>query len=68
MKLEDLKPNASVRGLLPSADVTVVSIEWYGSEALSLVYRTQEGKVNEVILYRYDEQELSLSNVAVPGL
>lgn len=60
MKLEDLKPNASVRGLLPNADVTVVSIEWYGSEALSLVYRTQEGKVNEVILYRHDEQRIEL--------
>ena len=34
IKLEALQPNASVRGLLPDSLVTVVSVQWFGSEAL----------------------------------
>ncbi len=37
-KLEDLQPNASVRGILPDGMVTVVSVQWFGSEALELTY------------------------------
>ena len=36
IRLEDLKPNAAIRGLLPDCLVTVVNIQWYGSEALEL--------------------------------
>ena len=35
MKLEALTPNASVRGILPDGLVTVVSVQWHGSDALT---------------------------------
>jgi hypothetical protein len=35
-RLEDVQPNASLRGVLPDALVTVVSVQWHGSEALEL--------------------------------
>ena len=38
MRLEDLTPNAAVRGILPECLVTVVSVHWYGSGALELTY------------------------------
>ena len=44
-KLEDLRTNASVKGILPDALVTVVSTQWYGSEALELTYKTAAGRV-----------------------
>jgi hypothetical protein len=31
LQLEDLQPNASVKGILPDGLVTVVNVEWYGS-------------------------------------
>ena len=37
-KLEDLRPNAAVRGVLPDQLVSVVSVEWFGSEAIELTY------------------------------
>lgn len=37
MRLEDLQPNAIVRGILPDALVTVVNVQWFGSEALELM-------------------------------
>lgn len=60
MKLEDLQPNAAVRGLLPDALVTVVSVHWFGSEALELTYKTAAGKVANELLYRHDEPRINL--------
>lgn len=60
MKLEDLKPNAAFRGLLPDGAATVVSVQWHGSDALTLIYRTPAGRVAEEILYRHDEPRLEV--------
>lgn len=60
MRLEDLQPNAAVRGLLPDCLVTVVSVQWFGSEALELTYKTPAGKVANEPLYRHDEPRLEL--------
>jgi len=59
-KLEDLQPNAAVRGILPDALVTVVSVQWFGSEALELTYKTPTGKVANELLYRHDEPRLEV--------
>jgi SNF2 family DNA or RNA helicase len=53
--LEDLKPNASVRGILPNALVSVISAQWFGSEAVELTYKDPTGKVGNELLYRHDE-------------
>ena len=60
IKLEDVQPNAAIRGVLPDALVTVVSVQWYGSEALELTYKTPSGKVANELLYRHDEPRLDL--------
>ncbi|MBW7893696.1 MAG: DUF3883 domain-containing protein [Opitutaceae bacterium] len=60
MKLELLQPDAVVRGVLPDAGVTVVSTEWHGSDALTLIYRRPDGKVADEILYRTDEPRLEI--------
>ena len=44
MKLEDLQANAAVHGILSDSLVTVVSVQWFGSEALELTYKTPTGK------------------------
>jgi hypothetical protein len=59
-KLEDLQPNAAVRGILPDSLVTVVNVQWFGSEALELTYKTPTGKVANELLYRHDEPRLEV--------
>ena len=66
MTLEDLQPDAAVRGILPDATVAVVSVEWHGSDALTLVYRGPNGRVAEEILYRLDEPRLEGVEVGRP--
>jgi SNF2 family DNA or RNA helicase len=59
-RLEDLTPNTAIRGIIPDQTVTVVSTQWYGSEALELTYKGPTGKVANELLYRYDEPRLHL--------
>lgn len=59
-KLEDLLPNAAVRGVLPDSLVTVVSVQWFGSNALELTYKTVAGKLANELLYRDDEPRLAI--------
>ncbi|MFH1833790.1 MAG: helicase-related protein, partial [bacterium] len=66
MMLEDLRPDAAVRGILPDAMVTVVSVAWHGSDVLTLVYRAPDGKVADEILYRDDEPRLEIVKVGRP--
>ncbi len=59
-RLEDLQPNAAIRGILPDQIVTVVSVQWFGSEALELTYKTASGRVANELLYRDDEPRLQV--------
>ncbi len=54
-QLEDLQPSAAVRGILPDALVTVVSVQWFGSEAVELTYKDPDGRLAKRLLYRHDE-------------
>ena len=59
-RLEDLKPSASVRGILPERPVTVVGTQWFGTSAVELTYKDGDGKVANTLLYRSNESELSI--------
>jgi len=59
-RLEDIQPTAAVRGILPDEVVTVVSVQWFGSEALELTYKGASGRVANELLYRHDEPRLQV--------
>lgn len=65
-RLEDLQPNAAVRGILPDALVTVVTVQWFGSEAIELTYKDSAGRVNNTLLYRSDEPRLAIAEQGRP--
>ena len=59
-KLEDLKPTAAVRGILSNDIVTIVSVQWYGQDALEITYKSATGRVGNEILYRSDESRFEI--------
>src|SRR5450432_1208031 len=65
-RLEDLQPTAAIRGIIPDALVTVVSVQWFGSEALELTYKTPVGKVANELLYRHDEPRFEVVEAGRP--
>lgn len=59
-KLEELKPNAAIRGVTPDGVVTVVHVQWFGSQAVELTYKDGAGKMGQQILYRDQEEALEV--------
>ncbi|MBK8229367.1 MAG: DUF3883 domain-containing protein [Candidatus Eisenbacteria bacterium] len=66
IKLEQLQPNAVVRGLLLDRLVTIESVKWFGSEALELSYKDPTGKIANELLYRHDESRLEIVEAGRP--
>jgi superfamily II DNA or RNA helicase len=58
--LEDLKPGGSIRGVLPNGLVTVVNVQWFGSDAIELTYKDAAGRVGNELLYRDREADLEV--------
>jgi SNF2 family DNA or RNA helicase len=58
--LEDLTSGVRVAGVLPDRAVTVVATEWHGTQALTLTYRDDQGRLDNVILYRANEASLAI--------
>jgi hypothetical protein len=65
-KLETLLPNSTVKGILPDSLVTVVNVQWFGSTALELTYKTTTGKVANELLYRHDEPRIEVVELGRP--
>ena len=66
IRLEDLQPNATVRGILPDAAVTVVAVQWFGNQAVELTYKGPDGRTGNQLLYRHDEPRLELVEAGRP--
>jgi hypothetical protein len=64
--LEDLKPNTAVRGILPDQVVTVVNVQWFGSEAVELTYKSASGRLANELLYRHDESRFEIVELGRP--
>lgn len=65
-RLEDLQPKSTIGGLRPEGHVEIVAVNWHGSEALTLTFRTAEGRVMEEVLTRDDEPRLSIVEAGRP--
>ena len=66
MHLEQLQTNAAIRGILPDALVTVVSVQWFGSNALELTYKAPDGRPANQLLYRHDEPRFEVVTLGRP--
>ena len=66
LKLENIKNNAAISGIEPGQVVRVVTTEPVGGDALTVYYKTSEGKLLERMLFRTDEANLSLAEAGRP--
>jgi SNF2 family DNA or RNA helicase len=65
-RLEDLQVNAVVRGILPDCLVTVIGVQWFGSEALELTFKDPSGRVANELLYKDDENRFEVVEAGRP--
>ena len=66
LKLEDVQKNAAISGLEPGHVVRIVTTEPVGDNALTVYYKTADGKLLERMLFRTDEAKLSLAEAGRP--
>ena len=58
--LEQLTPGTIVRGIVPDAAVSVVNVQWHGSDALTLIYREPSGRVADRLVMRSEASEFAI--------
>ena len=66
LKLEEIKKNASISGIEPRHVVRIVTTEPVGDNALTVYYKTADGKLLERMLFRADEVNLALAEAGRP--
>jgi superfamily II DNA or RNA helicase len=66
LRLEDIKKDASIAGIEPGQVVRVVTTEPVGENALTVYYKTPDGRLLERMIFRTDEASLSLADVGRP--
>lgn len=66
LKLEDIKKDAVISGIVAGEVVRVVTIEPVGEHALTVYYRSPNGQLAERMLFRSDELNLSIAQAGRP--
>ncbi len=66
LKLEEIEKNAAISGIEPGQVVRVVTTEPVGDNALTVYYKTSDGRLLERMLFRTDEAKLSLAEAGRP--
>ncbi|MBF0104320.1 MAG: DEAD/DEAH box helicase family protein [Deltaproteobacteria bacterium] len=66
MKLENIKPNLQLSGIEKNQVVRVVSVEPAGDQAVTIYYKTTDGRLSERMLFRADEANLLPADVGRP--
>jgi len=61
LKLEEIRKDAQVIGLGPNGIVRIVTVEPVGTDAVTVYFKTADGKLSEQMLFRTDEARLSLA-------
>lgn len=62
VRLEDIVPNKRISGLYGPKPCMVVSADWMGDDALLVTLRDANNALDEVMVYRSQEQELSIDD------
>jgi superfamily II DNA or RNA helicase len=66
MRLEELTKGSRVLGISPAGPVTVIDVDWVGSDIVKLVYEDAAGQVDKEVVYRSAETVLALDGDGRP--
>ncbi|MEK3662621.1 helicase-related protein [Paenibacillus sp. FSL F4-0236] len=66
IKLEDVKKDSVINGLLSNEVVRILSVETVGTDAITIYFKSSSGVLQERMLFRSDEMSLSLAQAGRP--
>ena len=59
-RLEDITVGSSVAGIAGGASVDIVAVKWHGTNAMTVTFKSANGNVDEQIIYREDEEQITV--------
>ena len=62
VRLEDLVPGVEVLGVYGALPVTVIHVEWHGQNFVTLTFKGQAGKTDQVVIGRDKEPSLTVTS------
>jgi superfamily II DNA or RNA helicase len=65
-KLEQLTVGSTVNGLINNESVQIVAVKWYGNAVLEITYKNSQGLLANQLVYREDEERLSVESANFP--
>ena len=65
-RLEDLKPGRTIDGVAPGECVTLLAVQWFGTDAVEVTYKTAAENTGNTLLYREDEHRLNVRTQRKP--
>ncbi|MCY9784192.1 DUF3883 domain-containing protein [Nocardiopsis sp. EMB25] len=61
MQLEELGQGLQIEGVVPAEPVTVIFVQWHGTSAVELTYKTAKGALDQQVIFRKDEDRLRIA-------
>ncbi|MCC8029492.1 MAG: DUF3883 domain-containing protein [Lachnospiraceae bacterium] len=65
-KLEDITVGSTVKGIVGNEPVSIVAVQWYGSNVLEITYKDTRGVPGTQLLYRESEPGLEVLSKHLP--
>ena len=66
MKLEEISKGALISGIEPGKVARIVGVDPLGDNAVTVVYRTDDGRLGERVLFRSNEADLAIATAGRP--
>ncbi|TAL53977.1 helicase-related protein [Pandoraea sp.] len=66
MKLENIAKGALISGIEPGKVARIVGVDPLGDNAVTVVYRTDDGRLGERVLFRSNEADLAIATAGRP--
>lgn len=65
-KLEEIVAGSSILGINETEAVTVVAVQWYGSNVIEITYKNIKGIPGTQLVYREDEPTITIQKNSLP--
>lgn len=65
-KLEDITVGSYLIGIAGNEPVSIIAIQWYGTNVMEITYKTNAGVPGTQLLYREDESIIQIKNSYLP--
>ena len=65
-KLEEITVGSSVLGIAGNEPVSIVAVQWYGTNVIEITYKNSKGVPGTQLLYRDDEGSIIVQDNSLP--